>query len=91
MAPEPTSTGRCGLKLQLMWQRVEARHIPYLDLKLVCGVPGLSLQDARYKPYDMRIIFYVYMVFNLCIRVSIVSACRVIEYRLHVFTPSTCE
>jgi hypothetical protein len=36
-APDLTSTGRCGLKLQLAWQRVDARHAPYLDLELVCG------------------------------------------------------
>jgi hypothetical protein len=36
-APKPTSVGRCGLKLQHMWQRVDARHAPCLDLELVCG------------------------------------------------------
>jgi hypothetical protein len=35
-APEPTSAGRCGPKLQLMWQRVEARPTPCLDLELIC-------------------------------------------------------
>jgi hypothetical protein len=37
VVPEPTSVGRCGPKLQLMWQRVDARPAPYLDLELVCG------------------------------------------------------
>jgi hypothetical protein len=37
VAPEPTSAGRCGPKLQLTWQRVDARHAPCLDLELVCG------------------------------------------------------
>jgi hypothetical protein len=36
-APKPTSAGRCGLKLQLAWQCVDARPAPYLDLELVCG------------------------------------------------------
>jgi hypothetical protein len=36
-ALEPTSAGRCGLKLQLVWQCVDARHAPCLDLELVCG------------------------------------------------------
>jgi hypothetical protein len=33
---EPTSTGRCGSKLQLGWQCVDARPAPCLDLELVC-------------------------------------------------------
>jgi hypothetical protein len=37
VVPEPTSTGSCDLKLQLTWQRVDARSAPCLDLKLVCG------------------------------------------------------
>jgi hypothetical protein len=36
-ALEPTSAGRCGLKLQLVWQRVDARPAHCLDLELVCG------------------------------------------------------
>jgi hypothetical protein len=36
-ALEPTSVGRCGLKLQLMWQRVDARSTPCLNLELICG------------------------------------------------------
>jgi hypothetical protein len=40
-APKPTSAGSCGLKLQLTWQRVDARPAPCLDLELVCGVPDL--------------------------------------------------
>jgi hypothetical protein len=44
-APEPTSARRCGLKLQLMWQHVDARHAPCLELELVCGVPGLHSAD----------------------------------------------
>jgi hypothetical protein len=35
-ALEPTSTGRCGLKLQLAWQCVDALSAPCLDLELVC-------------------------------------------------------
>jgi hypothetical protein len=37
VALEPTSVGRCGLKLQLTWQRVDARPAPCLDLERVCG------------------------------------------------------
>jgi hypothetical protein len=44
-APEPTSIGRCDPKIQLMWQRVDACHATYLDLELVCGVPGLQGGD----------------------------------------------
>jgi hypothetical protein len=36
-APKPTSVGRCGPKLYLMWQRVDARLAPCLDLDLICG------------------------------------------------------
>jgi hypothetical protein len=36
VAPEPTSTGRCGLKLQLMWSHMDTRPAPCLDLELVC-------------------------------------------------------
>jgi hypothetical protein len=35
--PEPTSAGRCDSKLQLVWQRVDARFAPCLDLDLICG------------------------------------------------------
>jgi hypothetical protein len=34
-ALEPTSVGRCGLKLQLIWQRVDARSDPCLNLERV--------------------------------------------------------
>jgi hypothetical protein len=44
-APEPTYAGRCGLKLQLMWQCVDARSAPCLNLELVCGVLGLQGAD----------------------------------------------
>jgi hypothetical protein len=37
VAPEPTSAERCGLKLQLVWQRVDARPTTCLDLELICG------------------------------------------------------
>jgi hypothetical protein len=47
-APEPTSVGRCGPKLQLAWQRVDAHPAPCLDLELVCRV--LSLQGADRGP-----------------------------------------
>jgi hypothetical protein len=40
--PEPTSAERCGLKLQLAWQRVDARLASCLDLELVRGVSGLQ-------------------------------------------------
>jgi hypothetical protein len=36
-ASEPTSVERCGSKLQLAWQHVDARPTPYLDLELICG------------------------------------------------------
>jgi hypothetical protein len=48
VAPEPTSAGRCGPKLQLTWQRVDARHAPCLDLELVCG-------GTRFSGYRQRL------------------------------------
>jgi hypothetical protein len=36
-APDPTSAGRCGPKLHLAWQRVDAHPAPCLELELVCG------------------------------------------------------
>jgi hypothetical protein len=45
VAPEPTSAGRCGLKLQLSWQCMDERPAPCLDLEHVCGVPGLQVTD----------------------------------------------
>jgi hypothetical protein len=47
-APEPTSAGRCGSKLQLTWQRVEACSAPCLDLELVCG--GTRSSGCRQRP-----------------------------------------
>jgi hypothetical protein len=45
-ALEPTSAGRCGPKLQLARQRVDACPAPCLDLELVYGVPGLQGADT---------------------------------------------
>jgi hypothetical protein len=54
-APKPTSAGRCGAKLQLTWQCVDARSAPCLDLELVCGVPDLQgadkINDTRFQIY----------------------------------------
>jgi hypothetical protein len=41
VVPEPTSTDRCNLKLQLTWQCVNAHPTSYLNLELECGVPDL--------------------------------------------------
>jgi hypothetical protein len=46
--PEPTSAGRCGPKVQLAWQRVDARPAPCLDLELVCG--GTRSSGCRQRP-----------------------------------------
>jgi predicted DsbA family dithiol-disulfide isomerase len=51
-APKPTSVERCGPKLQLTWQCVDARTVPCLDLELVCGVPGLQGADNYYYILD---------------------------------------
>jgi hypothetical protein len=48
VAPEPTSVGRCGLKVQLTWQRVDARPAPCPDLELVCG--GTWSSGYRLRP-----------------------------------------
>jgi hypothetical protein len=47
-ALEPTSTGRCGPKLQLVWQLVDACSTPCLDLELVCG--GTRSLGCRQRP-----------------------------------------
>jgi hypothetical protein len=51
-APEPTSTGRCGPKLQLMWQRMDAHPAPCLDLELVCS--GTRSSGCRQGPRPER-------------------------------------
>jgi hypothetical protein len=48
VAPEPTSTERYGLKLQLAWKRVYARPAPCLNLKLLCG--GTRSSGCRQRP-----------------------------------------
>jgi hypothetical protein len=48
VALEPTSAGRCGPKLQLMWQHMNARPTPCLDLELVCG--GTRSSGCRQRP-----------------------------------------
>jgi hypothetical protein len=48
VAPEPTSAGRCGLKLQLAWQRVNAHSTPCLNLEHVCG--GTQSSGCRQRP-----------------------------------------
>jgi hypothetical protein len=47
-APKPTSTGWCGPKLQLTWQRVDARPAPCFDLELVCK--GTRSSGCRQRP-----------------------------------------
>jgi hypothetical protein len=48
VAPEPTFAGRCGPKVQLMWQHMDARPAPCLDLELVCG--GTRSSGYRQRP-----------------------------------------
>jgi hypothetical protein len=48
VASEPTFVGRCGPKLQLTWQRVDARHALFLDLKLIYG--GTRSSGCRQRP-----------------------------------------
>jgi hypothetical protein len=47
VASEPTSTGRCGPKLHLMRQRVDARPAPCLDLEFVCEGTRSSRHQQR--------------------------------------------
>jgi hypothetical protein len=54
VGPEPTSVGRCGLKLQLMWQRVDARPTPCLDLEIVCGGTRSLGYRQRARPHLRR-------------------------------------
>jgi hypothetical protein len=55
-APEPTFVGGCDLKVQLMWQRVDAHTGPYFDLELVCGVP--DFQGADTNEHEMVVYHY---------------------------------
>jgi hypothetical protein len=53
-APEPTSAGRCGLKLQLAWQRVDAHPALCLDLELVCkGILSSGCQHGGCRILDV--------------------------------------
>jgi hypothetical protein len=45
VALEPTFVERRGLKVQLTWQRVDARPAPCLDLEVVCG----GTRSSRYR------------------------------------------
>jgi hypothetical protein len=36
-APKPTSAGRCGPKVQLTWQCMDARPALCFDLEILCG------------------------------------------------------
>jgi hypothetical protein len=47
VASKPTDVGRCGPKLQLAWQHVDARPAPCLDLELVCG--GIRSSGCRHQ------------------------------------------
>jgi hypothetical protein len=58
VAPEPTFAGRCGPKLQLMWQHVDVRPAPCLDLELVCG-------GTRSLGYRHAQVEEVVFIFNL--------------------------
>jgi hypothetical protein len=46
VAPERTFAGRCGPKLQLTWQRVDAHPTPCIDLKLIYG--GTRSSECRH-------------------------------------------
>jgi hypothetical protein len=52
VAPEPTSVGRCGLKLQLTWQHVDAHPASCLNLELICG--GIRSSEYRQKDVTMK-------------------------------------
>jgi hypothetical protein len=57
-APEPTSVGRYSLKLQLMWQHVDARPAPCLNLELVCGVADLQGADKSRLYLLQKVLAY---------------------------------
>jgi hypothetical protein len=40
--------------MQLTWQCVDARSAPFLDLELVCGVPGLQGTDKALSGQQMK-------------------------------------
>jgi hypothetical protein len=54
--PELTSIGRRGPELQGMWQRMDARPAYCLDLKLVCGIPGLQGTDNSKEDIKFTIV-----------------------------------
>jgi hypothetical protein len=56
MASEPTSAGRCGLKLQLIWHRVDTHPAPYFELEFVCGVPGIQGAKTFFPPNCYKLV-----------------------------------
>jgi hypothetical protein len=53
-ALKPTSAERCGPKVQLTWQRMDAHPASCLDLELVCG--GTRSSGCR-QPLDLTCFF----------------------------------
>jgi hypothetical protein len=70
VVPEPTSVGRFDPKLQLTWQRVDARPAPCVDLELVCegtrssGYPQIWFSCLTWHIFFNRklIIDWLYML-----------------------------
>jgi hypothetical protein len=60
-APKPTSAGRQGPELQLVWQRVDTRPAPCLDLELICG-------GTRFSGYRQLCL---YVVLQVCVSLSL--------------------
>jgi hypothetical protein len=86
-APEPTSTGRCGPKLQLTWQRVDAHLTPCLDLELVCRGTRSSgvLRTRRLGQFFDAPLGY----FEIFIRQSTAGPGEVPELEVRERPPST--
>jgi hypothetical protein len=54
-APEPTSTWRCGPKLQFVQQRVDARPVSYLNLEPIYGVTSLISKMMKSSGQGRRV------------------------------------
>jgi hypothetical protein len=54
-ASKPTSTRRRGPELQLVWQHVDTRSAPCLDLELVCE----GIQSSGYRQLALCILLHL--------------------------------
>jgi hypothetical protein len=78
-ASEPTSIGRRGLKLQLTWQHMDARHATYFNLELVYGVSGLQSVDNNHS--TISIMYKRVLCQRCCSEIPIQMSTAFLELR----------